>query len=73
MRGVLSGSMLLMVTLIAAPAWSDSRQNGAERRGSEASVVFTAHDYGSTGPDQIPAGLHPKRNVRDALLVGNPT
>jgi|SRR5688500_4980406 hypothetical protein len=63
MRGVLSGSMLLMVTLIAAPAWSDSRQNGAERRGSEASVVFTAHDYGFTGPDQIPAGLTTVRIV----------
>jgi hypothetical protein len=44
--------MLLMVTLIAVPAWSDSRQNGAE-----ANVVFTAHDYGFTGPDHIPAGL----------------
>jgi hypothetical protein len=49
--------MLLMVTLIAAPVWSDSRQSSPDRRGGETSVVFTAHDYGFTGPDQIPAGL----------------
>lgn len=65
MRRGASGSMtlVLVMALAAPPASAGSRQDGAAPRGGDTTVVFTAHDYGFTGPDRIPAGLTTVRIV----------
>jgi len=52
-----------MIAIASAPVWAEKGQSAAELRGGEASVVFVAHDYGFSGPDQIPAGLTTVRIV----------
>lgn len=53
----------VMIAIASAPAWAGNRQSAAEPGGADAMVVFTAHDYGFSGPDQIPAGLTTVRIV----------
>jgi hypothetical protein len=58
MRNALYGSLVFVLSaLMSAPGWASDRNVGEEMRGGNGTVVFVAHDYGFSGPDQIPAGL----------------
>jgi hypothetical protein len=49
--------------LAFAPVWAEEPRRASSLPGSEAAVVFVAHDYGFSGPDRLPAGLTTVRIV----------
>lgn len=55
--------MVLFIALASVPAWAEDSGRAAALPGSGAAVVFTAHDYGFSGPDRLPAGLTTVRIV----------
>lgn len=64
MRNSLYASMMvLFIALASAPAWAENSGHAAALPGSSAPVIFTAHDYGFSGPDRLPAGLTTVRIV----------
>ena len=64
MRNSLYASMMvLFIALASAPAWAEDSRRAAATGSSSAPVVFTAHDYGFSGPDRLPAGLPTVRIV----------
>jgi hypothetical protein len=65
MRRAFSSVSILTLTMLlfSSPAWAGGRQGVAGLAGGDAPIVFTAHDYGFTGPDRIPAGLTTVRIV----------
>ena len=64
MRNSLYASMMvLFIALASAPAWAEDSRRAAATGSSSAPVVFTAHDYGFSGPDRLPAGLTTVRIV----------
>ena len=65
MRSSICSSMMAFMVLASAPAWADDLQHAAALPGGHAPVVFVAHDYGFTGPDQLPSGLTTVRIVNE--------
>ena len=65
MRSSICSSMMAFMVLASAPAWADDLQHAAALPGGYAPVVFVAHDYGFTGPDQLPSGLTTVRIVNE--------
>ena len=64
MRNSLYASMMvLFIALASAPAGAEDSRRAAATGSSSAPVVFTAHDYGFSGPDRLPAGLTTVRIV----------
>ena len=59
MRNSLYASMMvLFIAAASAPASAEDPGRAAVQRGGETTVVFVAHDYGFSGPERIPGGLH---------------
>jgi hypothetical protein len=50
-------SLLGMFVFLSALHGMDSHQAYAGGRNHDSAVLYVAHDYGFTGPDQIPAGM----------------
>ncbi len=55
--------VLVLVTVMAAPARAHDHRNADEVSNGDGAVIFVAHDYGFHGPEQIPAGLTTVRIV----------